>query len=825
MKTKLLLLLLLVATATAVMGQNSPPQSSHIVKGILLDSLTQEAEPYATIRIVKKENPAQPVKMAVTDNKGKFQEKINGSGEFILTISSIGKNTVVKEYAVKAGDKEVDLGTLFTEDATNELGTVEVVAQKPLVKVDLDKIEYNIEDDPDSKTNSVLEMLRKVPLVTVDGEDKIQVNGSSNFKVHVNGKPNSMMSNNPTEVLKSMPANTIKHIEVITNPGPKYDAEGVGGILNIVTVGSGFEGYTVTLTGNATNRGGGGSVYGTVQKGKFTVTGNYNYNLNNQPRNYTDSERIDAEGNKLVNNTWTKSKGNYQYGNLEASYEVDTLRLISMSFGLWGGGNESYGQGIADYRSMASSSTTPLYRYNRLNDGESDWFSIRGNIDYQRSFKLKGRMLTFSYRINTQPQTSDNYTTYENIDGTQEWLALLRLEKQRADSETNTTEHTFQADYTTPIGEYHTIETGVKYISRNNTSDTKYYRGDNALLDNDLSVDYKHANDIFAAYGGYALRYKKFSGRAGLRYEHTSQDVKYAGDEDRNFSTSFNDPVPSASIGYKLGDTRNIRLAYNMRIWRPNIHFLNPYVDVTNPTNIRYGNPNLESEKNHGFNLSFSNFTQKFNINLSLRHSFTNNWIEQYSFLDENEIMHTTYMNIGKFRSSGMSAYINWNASPKTRVYINMNGSYNYFGVPAMDGREEMKNHGWQMFAYGGAQHTFPLDIRVSLNLMGSTPQVSLQGDGWRFFDYGININKSFLDKRLTVSAFGNNLFNKYTTNTQTINGFNFDQTTDYRYSRQRFGVSVSYRIGELKAQVKKAARSINNDDSKDGGGGGSGAS
>ena len=123
---------------------------------------------------------------------------------------------------------------------------VEIVAQKPLVKVDVDKIEYNIEDDPDSKSNSILEMLRKVPLVTVDGEDNVQVNGSSSFKIHVNGKPNNMMSNNPKEVLKSMP-NTIKYIEVITSPGAKYDAEGIGGILNIVTVGSGFEGYTATL--------------------------------------------------------------------------------------------------------------------------------------------------------------------------------------------------------------------------------------------------------------------------------------------------------------------------------------------------------------------------------------------------------------------------------------------------------------------------------------------------------------------------------------------------------------------------------------------------
>ena len=158
-----------------------------------------------------------------------------------------------------------------------ELQGVEVVKQKSLVKSDIDKITYDIESDPDSKSNSVIEMLRKVPMVTVDGEDNIQVNGSSSFKIYVNNKPNQMMSNNPKEVLKSMPANSIKKIEVITNPGPKYDAEGVGGILNIITHNQGIEGYTATFSGNVSNRGAGGGVYATVKSGKLTFSTDYNY--------------------------------------------------------------------------------------------------------------------------------------------------------------------------------------------------------------------------------------------------------------------------------------------------------------------------------------------------------------------------------------------------------------------------------------------------------------------------------------------------------------------------------------------------------------------
>ena len=189
--------------------------------------------------------------------------------------------------------------------------------QKPLVKADIDKIEYDIESDPDSKSNSIIEMLRKVPLVTVDGEDNVTVNGSSSFKVYVNGRPNNMMTKNPKEVLKSMPANSIKKIEVITDPGPKYDAEGVGGILNIVTIGGGIEGYTLTLNGNVSNRGAGGGLFGTIKSGKLTVSARYNYNYDGNRTGYSESSRmvteenVSADASNMASSSENKSHGNF----------------------------------------------------------------------------------------------------------------------------------------------------------------------------------------------------------------------------------------------------------------------------------------------------------------------------------------------------------------------------------------------------------------------------------------------------------------------------------------------------------------------------------
>ena len=572
---------------SGLLAAQNTANTSFQVKGILLDSLTQEGEPYATIKIVKKEAPAKALKMLVTDMKGQFQEKVPGTGNFVMTITSVGRTPIVKDFSVKAGEKLVDFGTLYIVDASNELGQVEIVAQKPLVKADIDKIEYNVQDDPDAQSNSVLEMLRKVPLVTVDGEDNIQVNGSSSFKVYVNGKPNNMMSNNPTEVLKSMPANSIKHIEVITNPGPKYDAEGVGGILNIVTVGSGLEGYTATFSANVSNRGAGGGAFGTIKSGKLTVSARYNYNYNDQPRNYSSgsqhvtSEAVTENSSNLDYDGSNKGHGSFQSGSMEASYEIDTLRLVTMSFGLWGGGNKS--NGSTDYIATfpENINAAPIYSYSAFNRSKSSWYSIDGGVDYQRLFKVKDRMLTFSYKINTRPQTSDSYTEYEIDKGyNPDWADYLkRLRNLHNDGEQNTTEHTFQADYTTPIGKLHTLEAGAKYILRNNSSEDDRFDADDTgkyEYNKEQSSHYKHLNDIIAAYLGYGLKVKRLSGRLGVRYEHTIQDVKYLVGRGEDFTKNFDDVVPSASIGYKLTDMSNLRLGYNMRIYRPGIWYLNP---------------------------------------------------------------------------------------------------------------------------------------------------------------------------------------------------------------------------------------------------------
>lgn len=821
MKRDLLRMLFLIMACISVGAYAQSSQGSYSVKGVLVDSLTNEGEPYATIRIVSAQNPVKPVRMAVTGLSGKFNEKLPNAGKYIITFSSVGKNPVQKDFTLSESVKTVDLGTILISEATEMLKGVEVVAQKPLVKAEVDKVTYSIEDDPDSKTNSTLEMLRKVPLVTVDGEDNIQVNGSSNFKVHVNGKPNNMMSNNPKEVLKSLPANSVKSIEVITEPGAKYDAEGIGGILNIITVGGGMQGYTVTLNGGVNNRGANASAFGTVQVGKFTVTGNYSFNHSNNPTSYSTSGREDftSEEYKYLNSSspWS-NKGNFQFGSMEGSYEIDTLNLVTFSMNLFGGAFKSNGTGTTE---MQNAQHEHVYSYNTLSNNKSGWSNIGVNFDYQRSFKKKGEYLTFSYRYNGSPDNSEAYTEYEDIKNYPYDMSYLL--DQYYDNDARTDEHTFQLDYTNPISKMHNIDFGAKYILRDNKSESKYYKERNGSYEEDesLSDQFKQTQNILAAYADYQLKWKKIGAKAGVRYEHTFMDVEYAKIPEKNFNAGFDDVVPTFMFSYQLAPTSTLRASYNMRISRPGIWYLNPFRNTSNPTSISYGNPDLETEKAHSLGMTYSSFSAKFNINASLNYSFVDNGIERYSFMN-NGVQENTYGNIGHTKHTRLSLWMNWNPGSKTRISINAGGMYSDY--KSNEPYLKVSNSGFSGNLFLNAQQTLPWELRFSIYGGGSTPYISLQGKGSSYSYYGFSLSRSFLkEKRLTISVNASNLFNKYNTFENETVTDTFRSWSKQKSVQQSFGLNVSWRFGELKAQVKKAARSISNDDLKSGGSGNSG--
>ena len=833
MKEKLLYLVLVLMMTVPLCAQNQNA-ADYTIKGQVVDSLSNETVPYATLSIALANAPQKAIKLLACDDDGKFTTTLKQPGTYIMSMQSLGKLPAVKRFTLSEGKKSLNLGKLFMNDDTQQINEVTVVAQKPLVTVEVDRITYSLDDDPEAKTNNALEMFRKVPMITVDGEDKIQLKGSSNYKIYMNGKPSNLLSGeNASDVLKSMPASSIKNIEVITDPGSKYDAEGVGGIINIITSKNAMQGYTGTVRANASTLGSfGGGGYVSLKVGNLGLTANYGYNNRNSPWNDSHSERETdedrlAEGRptKLIEDGRSKYKGPFQYGYLEASYEIDTLNLISVGANLFRGKSKNLSELDAVLNPLGDEfNSSPIYKFHRNSVSEGTFGSTDLNVDYQHSTSKKDELLTVSYRFSQSPNDSESNTELSDVVN----YYLSNEYPKWNINDASTIEHTGQIDYTTPLFNKQTLEAGVKYINRQNKSNTlEQIYNDSTKMWEDHSRDnsqFRHTQHIYSAYLGYLIRLNKFGIKAGVRAEGTSLKAEFARKPDMDFSTNYFDVVPNATLTYQIDMSTQIRLGYNMRIQRPGIWYLNPYINDVDPQNISQGNPNLDSEKSNNVNLNFSKFTQKFSINASLSYTFVNNPIERYSFTADfpvddprsqyNGAMWNTYDNIGKKQQVGMFLYGNWSPTTWFRIYMNGGLDYTDLKAPTLD----LKKDGVSGRVFAGTQFTLPKDFRINLNGGYFSPWIMLQGKQSPFYFAGLNVSKDFLKKKLSVSVGANNPFWKTMKMEMTTNGEGFrNVSTNWRSARE-FRFSVSYRFGTMKGQIKKVRRGISNDDSKGGG-------
>ena len=819
MKVRVLLVIFSLFVSGVICAQTVNVQ----IKGQVVDSLTNETVSYATVRIAEKSDSTL-LKAVAADDKGKFQLSVDKAGEYILSIDYTGKNTVNTDIVIDE-QKVLDLGKILMTDNSQLLSEVVISAQRPLVQIDLDKIIYSMENDPEAKTNNVLDMLRKVPLVTVDGNEDVQLKGSTSFRIHLNGKPSNMLSKNPKEVLRSMPASSVKEIKVITDPGAKYDAEGVTGIIDIIThSNSSMGGYTANLNARVDDTGSfGGGVYLSMKYGKIGFTGNYNYSDWKSPKSATSMWQTnlldDVNNAYLYHNGTYKGNNNWQNGSGELSYEIDTLNLINIGFNRYFGGGTTFSDIEAEMR--MSDNVTPYYRYKQTGERRNPWGGNDLNVDYQRTFNKKDQLFTASYRLSLNPDYLESNRDITDVYGT--LPGAIYTNKSFTDA--SRTEHTFQGDFVTPLGKIHNIEAGIKYILRLNesTSETNEKIGSEWVnIPNDFTDRFEHRQDILSAYGGYSAKFKKWGVKTGLRYEATWQDVKFPRKPDADFSNNYDNWVPSATVTYQIKPAQTIRLGYNMRISRPGIWELNPYEDTSTPNFVRVGNPELEPVESHSINTNYGYFSPKLNLNFSAYYYFSNNGREEVYTLKD-EILYLTYKNIAKSKGAGISGYINWTPTDKIRLTTNMGGWYN----DIRSTESEQSNQGFFGHMWIGGQYNFPKSWKLYLDISGNTPWVGgLQTKGLTSsFYHGISVSKGFLKDKLDVRAFADSPFRKnreWKSETRS-EIFYIESASEFRM--RRFGISASYRFGEMKEQIKKVSRSIHNDDSMGGGQGGQGQS
>ncbi len=685
-----------------------------------------------------------------------------------------------------------------------ELEGVVIKAQKQLIKQEIDRIAYDVQSDEESKTQTVIDMLRKVPMVTVDGQDNILVKGNSSFKVYKNGHLDPSLTKNAKEVLKAMPATMVKRIEVITDPGAREDAEGVDAILNIVMVnGSKMQGMTGVVSASYTSlnhpnfytslTGQMGKLLLSVDYGFSKMTDKDSYNRTEVDRTYLNT------GNRMLSNSESSNPGDIHYTNLNASYDIDSLNLISASFGGYFYKLNVQGDGST----WLGHDDQPIYSYNN-----HYWMpgyqhhSWNGRLDYEHKTQRKGERLTLSYMLALTRQHTDQENTYTELMNVPfPYSGSMMKERERF------TEHTFQADWLRPLGKGHQLEIGAKYIDRNNNSHNTQDFYDTDML---TSNEFQHTTRVLAGYADYIYKRNKWSARAGLRYEYSFMQGSYPDGKGESFDKHLGDWVPQATLKYQLTDAQSLKLNYTTSINRPGISYLNPAASIT-PTVVSQGNPNLESSHTQRLSLIYSYILPKLTFQFAPAYSFSSGGISSVQTA-KGDVRYTTYDNILRYRRFSVEQYVQWKPFDGTTLIINNNLRYEHNENPNLG----YCTHGWSDIGYVHLTQKLPWKLRLYLSVNGkighSPSGVYYIQHSW--YNYYASLQRSFLKgDRLTVRLGANSPFDKYLPSVaETING----NYRDYQQSWNRgrcFTISVNWRFGSLKSSVKKTEHSIENDD------------
>lgn len=782
------------------------------VSGVVVDA-TGETVPYATVGAYKgKKN----ITRMAADADGAFTMQLEQDEKYQFEVTSVGYEAFKKEISLPEA-AAYDMGNIVLKSST-QLDEVVVVSQKPLIKTDAEKITYDVTADPESDGKTLLDMMRKVPMVTVDGEDNVKLNGEGDFKVLINGKESAMVKNNLKEVLKAMPASAVQDIQVITNPSTRYDAEGAGGVINIITAkteaASNLTGVTGTLSAyyNALLGSFGGNAYVTMQHKKFTASLNYSGGKFNG-YSYNVAERYNYNNPELYYTEVTsepfgdmKQGGHYHFLTFESSYELDSLNLLT--FGV-SGNLGFYGADAMVQNTTLSQTGVMKQRYidNIVQGGT--WGGISANFDYQHTFDRPQHTLTTSYRYEYNP----NGMLYSDSIVFDEETLNAPMAGQKNENNAYAQEHTVQIDYNNPIDKVHSIEAGAKYIMRLNHSDDDFMMLHNGMWQSmGMAQQFDYTQQVASLYAGYGFTKATWGFRVGGRYEATFIDATFRNaDREINYGKPYGNFVPYASINYNISPMESLRFSYTQRINRPGISYLSPYEQWTTPMSVQVGNPDLQSEVTHSMSAAYSIFKGKFNLNMEMFAKISDNKISPLTYLDAaNGITYTTYGNIASVQVYGLSAYISGQPSPKFNYYINLQPAYKTFNAPHL----KMKDARWGCSLFAGFNWTAWKNGTISINGGGGLPDGHIQLESeLMWYYYGASVTQRFFDDKLKVTLSANNMFNKYNHFRVRTWGDGFENISNTGSRQQQLTLSVSYTFGKLKAQVKKANRGIVNDD------------
>ncbi len=827
--TFLLLCICLLAVPLAkAQGPSSPAMKLTGTKNIRItgtvqDSASKEPVAFATIALVNA-TTKKPVDGAVCDDKGKFTLTKVSEGTFSLMISFIGYKTIdIALPTITDNSSDINMGILYLTSQTQTLKEVTVVGQRNLIEEKVDRTVYNAENDVTAKGGDASDVLRRVPMLSVDMDGNVSMRGSQNVRVLINNKPSTITAGSIADALKQIPADEIKSVEVITSPSAKYDAEGSGGIINIITKKNNLQGLALNADGSVGLRGSNLGLRGSYRKGKMGFSlggfGRSNYNVRGRFENsQLTTQTYDIDGvvtPVTIENRQeadTRSKGLFGRYSLGWDYDINKFNSLGLSVQYGVRNNRNFQDGLLTQRFAADTMASSSLRNVDVKD-------LSGTVDVN---------LTYT-RLFEKPQKEFSILAlYSRNNRTNNFLSNSLTQSVPSAKNTNENynqEATIQMDYQNPIAKNQMLELGAKNIMRKVFSDYQYFftnengvfvPNTNAQLSNNLNYD----QNVASGYLSYTISTQKgYSLKAGARYEYTTIHA-YLQDEKDIDIPAYGVLVPSLNLSKKLKKGNMVKFSYNRRIQRPSIQFLNPNIQASNQLNVTVGNPQLNPEYTNNFELGYNTLIKNTSLNFSAFVRNSNNAIQSIrDVIPNSDTIRTTYQNIGSENSYGFNFFFNINISNKLSLNGGSDVYYAVLNNNVSDPLYRASNEGWVASLRLFGNYTLGKGWGVQAFSFYRGRQVQLQGTQGGFGMYSLGLRKEFNDKKGSIGFGAENFLTSGISIRSRVNSPIITQQSVNRMYNMNFKITFSYRIGKMSFDNgSRRKKSINNDDLKEGG-------
>ncbi|WP_165501199.1 outer membrane beta-barrel family protein [Pedobacter psychrodurus] len=803
MKTYLILIFVFLTTAsvaasTQAVGNNIDSLSLKFT-GKVIDSASKEPLIYAQVAI-SNGSGQKLVMQVLTDTLGQFELSIK-EGTYQVKVFYMGNENQVFNLVIPAHSDHVLNQVFSVKVKTALLNEVSVYAKRKIIENTAEKIVYHVDRDPMAKNKSLSEVIKKVPLVTVDFKGVPSLKGSEKVQVQVNGRSVTDYAIPVDQALKMIPTANVESIEVITNPGAASDGESLAGIINIITKNKLALGGNLTVGVESTI----GKSYTTKPTLNFTYgVGKLNFSLNGSYTNFKTlgfSNQLYARNNFLQTQSGNLGyEGNPVYINSGLFYEINKSQ--SLNAGLTVSNSPyTFNQGLQTSINDQGVSNV----FNRFSDNSVKSQSLSANLDYKVKLNKPGKEFTVGALFTAGKQDNLNNSINNYVSG----AATPVLQEL---SSNNSTVRTIilQSDYKLPVGK-HKLQAGIKVTNRHFDSQYQNAISNQSVMATASNDEYAYDQGIYAAFGQFqVILPKKWTMIGGLRYERTQNDAKFIS-TNSSVNQGFNSFLPTYVIGKNLKKGM-ISLTYSYKISRPGISFLNPFQNFVNANTVAQGNPDLLPEHKNGLSLAFSHNAGKAYLYVDASADFWSDYILRVNQF-VNNVNQISYKNIGSYRQFGTSA--NLNLTVTKSLSLTVGGTLNLIST-----NDAAFNATYNEKLNFNASFIGTYNFKGGYNLQA---EYYLYSNNYFFQSRtalpntsSIGVNKSLMKDRVNLSVgVINPLNNKIEYDMLNVNGGLTNQNIQTVYGRGlTFG--FSYQFGNNKVN-KKSRTNIKDNDTKEG--------